>query len=706
MAQVFTISDGTTTIDLLNTTGNYHLAEWETGISEWKNGGIYSDNPLTDGSVPIDRSYSNFEEKITVHITGTSQNNVITNLRSLFNLLDKSINYFTENLATPVYLSAKGDTETGARYAVIVGYKIDKLPDQFIGPFLNGGKQSGLSAYTSIYKSVELILQRGHWLDNVPGSSDSISISNQYTYNGTTYGQSASSSVPILLSSRRAEANITHVYRFDNSASSWSGNQVGTLPFNLLPTSTTASDAVYIGIQSTLTDSGPFSNVVFNVGTAASGITGDWEYWTGVAWATIIGVDATRTTPSTTMSGQVPFTKTGVGFIEFRNPMGTGNLLTILGGSAPNITGYWIRFRVTSVSSPVTPTQQTNGLFFANRPYIDINSASIGGDIPTLSKLIINGKSGARDYSSSATHYTASSIWLGVRKYSKGSLFTPYINIADEQNPSGITVSAYSGVVNEPGSTQYSSVGRVGSVTVTAGTTNGSGIDIEFASTIANHFFGKFRVFLRYVMATNVPYGDVLSSMTVYTSECDLSQSDTKVLQYRTTAIPTVADFGLVNLIGSNQIANSTATDTSSFSIKFAITNNNASNVTIYFTDLILIPADESIIEIRELLNDATGAGFDYSKNLEIDNLTYPEKSVRAITKNVSTNVINGIFRPINSKGLEIPTERCLLCFLFIDRYIPILTTNTEFLGTRLDNSIVSLLLKTNNRYLLPRGDV
>ena len=61
-------------IDLLS--ADYQLAAWETGVNEWKDGGIYSNNPLTDGSIPVDMAYSNFEEKISVHITGASQDNV------------------------------------------------------------------------------------------------------------------------------------------------------------------------------------------------------------------------------------------------------------------------------------------------------------------------------------------------------------------------------------------------------------------------------------------------------------------------------------------------------------------------------------------------------------------------------------------------------------------------------------------------------
>lgn len=714
MTQIFQISDGTTTIDLLSPTGNYHLAKWESGISQWKDGGIFSENPLVDGRVPIDRAFDSVQEKITIHITGSSQDNVISSLRSLLTLLDTSYTYFAESTAVPAYLIVKSDTETNTRYAVIVSYKIDNLPGQFDGPFLAGGKQfSGNLSYPAIYVELELVIERDHWLNAAPGSSVNISIQNQYSYNSTTYGQAATSSSPVYISAIRADSNITHIYRFDTSASTWSSNLVGTAPpFNILPTSTTAGDIVYFGVNSSLPNSGIPHNLVFNISTPASGITGTWEASVSPSsWNILSGSDYTQNPPynSGTLSTINSFTKSGLGEVvvtQLNNLAATPiNLLTVFGGSAPNVTGFWIRFRVTSVSSPTVPQQGTGLIFSSNKPFVEINSASIGGDIPALSKVTIRGRANTKIAGPSG-YVTAGSLFLGIRKYSRGSLFTGYLNASDEQNPTGITVttSATAGFVDK----YNSSTGRA--VRATAGSLAGGdemSVTWTFASSISKHFIGNFRTFVRFLWLNTTSQSKII----LRAGEMDLYESEW------ITNLPVpisadvsfgVTDMGILNIPYSGLISRSLTTDIlESVSIILKIKNTGSFAVDAYVNDLILIPADESIVEVREVLNSNTATnGIYYNRNLEIDNITLPGIGGRAFLKDTTSGNIVNVYRLINTKGLEIPTQRSLLWFLYYDKYVPTSTADPPFNLSSLENTTFGISIATGNRYILPRGAI
>lgn len=714
MAQIFQISDGTTTIDLLSPTGNYHLAKWESGISQWKDGGIFSENPLVDGRVPIDRAFDSVQEKITIHITGSSQDNVIASLRSLLSLFNSSYLYFAEDTGIPVYLIVKSDTETNTRYATIISYKIDKLPEQFDGPFLVGGKQfAGNLSYSAIYVELDIVIERDHWSNSIPGSSTNNSIHNQYTFNSTTYGQASTSADYIYVASQRVESNITHIYRYDSSAASWSSNLVGsTPPYNILPTSTTVNDAVYFGVQSSITGANRFHNLVFNIGTPASGITGAWELAAGGVFT---GADGTQS-PSVwgDLSGKTSFTKTGLGGVVLAEYSGAGwtanNLLTLFGGSAPNITGYWMRYRVTSVSSPTPPTQAAGSvnIFSCTRPYIEINTASIVGDLPALSKVSIKGKPGNKK--NGPTNYlSASSIIAGVRRYSRGSLFTSYLNVSTYQNPSGITVSSSFSAITS-GYETPSGEGVYDAITTTPG--NSYTITWSLDSTIIKHFFGRYKVYVRSVYLSDTQR----KQFKITTRAGDMDLYSTEYISVPSPAspdltidnMPTVTDMGLIDIPHVGGLNRGLSTDIlNNLDIILTIKNSATSaNGTGIVMDLVLIPADESIVEIREVLYSNTALkGLSDDRILEIDNVSVRSLNGRAVVRDISSNNITSLYRLINTKGLEIPTERSRLWFLYFDRYISS-TSPSEFTLASLDSNLFGVKLSTSNRYIIPRGNI
>jgi hypothetical protein len=53
------ITDGTTTIDLIDRSFGFHLDSWEPAIAQYKQGGTFSDSPLADGRRLVDRHFDN-----------------------------------------------------------------------------------------------------------------------------------------------------------------------------------------------------------------------------------------------------------------------------------------------------------------------------------------------------------------------------------------------------------------------------------------------------------------------------------------------------------------------------------------------------------------------------------------------------------------------------------------------------------------------
>ena len=86
---------------------------------------------------------------------------------------------------------------------------------------------------------------------------------------------------------------ITHAYAYDASLGTFSANiMTAALPVALYPAVPANNDCLYIGAVDTaigaLEDKNVFTNVVFDVGTAATyaaGTSSTWQYWNGAAWA-------------------------------------------------------------------------------------------------------------------------------------------------------------------------------------------------------------------------------------------------------------------------------------------------------------------------------------------------------------------------------------------------------------------------------------
>lgn len=128
----------------------------------------------------------------------------------------------------------------------------------------------------------------------------------------------------------------------------------------LLPATPAVGDITYFGWLNL------FDRLSIDMGTPATGtITGIWEGWNGASWVALNYVDDDGTALGTAKDGTSGFTASGLKIVAFDQPSNlaliNGNTTDITDGSGPgdaafpNASLYYVRFRVTAVSTPGQP---------------------------------------------------------------------------------------------------------------------------------------------------------------------------------------------------------------------------------------------------------------------------------------------------------------------------------------------------------------
>ena len=446
MATILEISDATTTIELNLDEGvsGFKLGgledAWLPTNPFYKNGGTWQSSPLADGRQLVDRRFENTTETFAVHVEGSTQDNLISEVQDLKRLLEKAADYWTGYLNVPTYIKAKADNETNSRYAIIYTGRIVRDGNPYACRF-GGGVGS-----TNIYWmwDLQLIIEHGMWSENAPGSTTATNLSAVETYDGRNLGNVDNTGVReptttkgVYVANKDNMANLSDIYVNDGGV--WTGNRMDVaVPWNLLPAVPAIGDAVYFGIDTSLTNSGPFCSLAFDIGTAQSDITGiAWEYFNG-AWVALTVEDNTNADGA--MTG-VAFDTTGEKSVHWVQPSDwTTRDISTDGG--PAITGYWVRARVTAIGTPTAPSQQNRDVFSIVWPYTEIQSTEVLGDIPSLFELHIWSQSDQASGSTPALDFNR--VICGLRSYARGANFTSFLNFSDEQVPSGLTVSGAS----------------------------------------------------------------------------------------------------------------------------------------------------------------------------------------------------------------------------------------------------------------------
>jgi hypothetical protein len=164
-----------TTIDLLNDR-MFHLKEVTPMVPEYRGGGTYRSSPFADGRRLIDTKYENVIENYNLVAWASDQDRMAEITQNIRQLLIQATQYWTQSWEdTPVWIKAKADKETNARYALIINGQILQDNNHWSQPFLQPG-------CTSVMDDWDMTLERGFWMENEPTEGTPVAISAVESY--------------------------------------------------------------------------------------------------------------------------------------------------------------------------------------------------------------------------------------------------------------------------------------------------------------------------------------------------------------------------------------------------------------------------------------------------------------------------------------------------------------------------------------------
>jgi hypothetical protein len=638
------ITDGTTTVNLLNQQASgFLITDWQPAIQDLKAGGTWADSPMADERELIVSQLANVEDQFTFDVSAATTDELIGYLRALRALLVKARQYTTTTWQdTVVYLVAQGYGDTNARYTRVKNWRTPADGFPYGPPMWDTIQGTAINDF-------QLIIEHGAWLENAPGVGTAVEISAVETFDGRNLGnvddtgtRDPTTANEVYVASGDKKSNITHV--FIDSGGFGPNLMNAGLPYSLFPAVPAPGDILYIGTDSTIADSGPFSSVVFDIGTAQNNLTLRLDIWEG-AWnvASVI-TDHTAN-----------FTNTGVNSVHFRPSVNT---------VAVNfVTGFWIRYVVTAVGgAPAPPTQQHRDIYTISWANVEIESAQCPGDIamPAVIKL----------YAERATTEDAAEfrrIIAGSRSYDRGADFTAYLNCADEQNPAGVTVAVGVNTVfadetrANPGRAAYYS-----SAIVEAMLTR---VTITLNSALSQQFKGEYHAYLR-LFSGGFGAGEVFIQLQVRSGGGGITVTNPTTI----TADGGAVDFGKITLptsdFGNNQV------DQTEFFIQ--LEHTVAVGIFVYFLDLVLIPVDEWAVDTHDLVLDANSKILT-DEYLAIDAISYPKAGISSIVKSDTTNLATVRWLTItNSRQMLQSNAKQSLWFLFGDDQSPAISFSSS----------------------------
>lgn len=555
MARTLKLTDGTTTVDLLDNVNWGLLAEgWLQADPDQKQ--IRRESVLSEGNSLLTSKSKNVFEVLKLRLTGPDRNAMTTALQTLATLTKQARDFHTTVWQPlPVYLQTQVKDETNPRYALVYDVRL-KNGKSFFG--------RGYEDATWL-DDIELLVEREpYWRSAAPGTVPST---------GLTLGAPQAPSgqvdatVQAVINSMES-AFLTDVYNYDASVPAFSGNLVAGTNFRFFEVSASTpavGDIVYFGSGS------PFRCVALYVAEPAvtNGVFYTLEYWNGSAWT------ATNSAYAYSYLFTSPIPHLELIFVNAPSWATT---------AVNGVTAYWIRIRISAVTTWTTsPKQGAQVIYNPRAPYISIASSQIKGDAEALALLRfiaqhnfdVAGIAGALGHSLVA-------VGLRGRGLTDGPfIFTSRVNAGNVGNPYGWTVKYYGDF-----SADNDVTGPDGK-RATCTFAGASASHVSFTTSLNKTIIGDFQVYLR-CRQVGGAIGDVSVQLQVGHSLSRLSYNEIVYLKSGT-------GFEMVNLgrahIGSRVVGAETIQGTS---VLFHVQAwRTGAAATLYVYDLVLIPIDE-----------------------------------------------------------------------------------------------------------------
>jgi len=402
MTKQYKLSDGTTTINLLDDAYGFSVAKKGHNASK-----LYLDNSLS-GINELE-----FALSVKLVLRSVDHDDAADQLQDLIALLYQAWKYrnWPAMQSKPIYIIEQTEDETEARYAVVKDSTI-QIPSAM---------QKRFDA--NVLEEIKLTLTRGVWQAGAPGAYPSSLVT-------VTASNGAASPTHVHVSNHRDDVSITHAYIADASGGpSFTAISTGT---TLFPATVAQNDYLIFGS----TDNAFKTLVIPALGTAGNLTTTTLalKYYDGAAWTALTLGDDYTCFPGASLEACLEQSSDDI--VISVSPPSDWTKTTLNA-----INAYWLKIEETNAapSYATRPVTNTDDSHYAQRaPYVEIPSTALGGDhFPFLCMRMKTPAGGDAD----ETFANTSRILIGSRSRHLGSNeFVSRLN-ANSDNPTGWAAS-------------------------------------------------------------------------------------------------------------------------------------------------------------------------------------------------------------------------------------------------------------------------
>jgi len=448
----------------------------------------------------------------------------------------------------------------------------------------------------------------------------------------------------VFAANHHKTANLTDIL-IDNGGSFSAIYPMTALPTALLPAVPAVNDALYFGVDTSLTDSGPFNNVVFDISTPAVSTTSytiTWEYYNG-SWVTLA-----------TQDGSSQLSEPGVQSVHWKQPSDWATV------AVNSITGYWVRARLSALTGTLTPpVQQNRSIYSAVTPFVEVGANAIEGVVNALAKLELRNRSDNGGPGGSEPTLYQTRYLIGLKPTADHANFRAFINFAGEQNPPGIsmdtTVDADSATAEQADSALASPTGR--RVFFDASTAQaGAGLDnladrvkIAIDTDTARDYYGTYRAFLR-CQQSGGSAGEVSVRLKVVSGSGGISLlTDTQVTQ-STTDHELIEFETPITLPISALFTEDDIGDETGITVQISASQSDAD---LFLYDLFLLPTDVMWVDTSDTANTALSA-IGNNNRLVVDSITIPRLPIRSLVQETGTGALKSSYLADSNGALQL----------------------------------------------------
>lgn len=676
---ILKITDGTESVDLLHIREGVSIEAWRQAVAQYRAGGTFQESSLADGRRLVDTKFTAIREAMPIKIgqggTRGNQNASILMLQKMFALFQKAAAYWTTTWqCEPVWLEKRASCETNIEYGHVVTATIPELDDIY---------QTGFD--TGAMTGMTLIIERGHWLENAPGTGTATELSAVETWNSVDLGNVDSSgdrepaTSGVYIQNMRVPANITHAFTW-SAANGFSGNLVGGgVPFDLVDVAGAApavNDYVAFGVDISIQPDSSMRSLVFDIGTAQTGISLTWEIYSSVGpgWVAMSVQDNTATAQ--------PFDTAGINSVHWY-------LTTQANSTINGVNAWWVRARVTAVPGPVVaPVQQNRDVYSITWPYTEIQADEVNGDLPALTRIKLAVQSHNDGGVGGIDDLYFNRFVAGLRSMSRGTNFTAILNTDNRVgiNPTGITTAPASG------GNQFAAADAAIEMNVAGVSAMADRAVFTFDTSISPEYYGTFRAFVRFRPVTGS--ANIVTQLRVKLGAGGETITNPENVTWSTFDY-IIVDYGKVDIPGQDILD---CGDSITLEIAVQIETTGAAQVGIL--DMIMIPVDEWAIDTQDVVNDADST-IEEGRYLDIDSVVYPKRTLRSLARETSDDEVTGTYLAIKNGPAIVQhnSRQRLWCFM--------MRSETAGSSTWIGNiqTAATIQIERNQRYLGPRGN-